>query len=374
MMSREQSNSSEPSHSNSNHYDDSLFFRRTAGVVGILMLAITLGAVFILISDVFFLFFAAILLAILLRSSAEAIARGIGIRPSASLGIVVVLISALVIVAVVVLGAMATHQVEQFIASLPSSFQAAKEQLRGYSWGDEVLQVLPSGQEIVANGQSGSMAGRFTSFFSTTFGVLGNLFVLSFTAIYLAWSPRLYTDGMILLVPSRHRARTRQVLHVISTKLKWWLLGRFVAMVAVGIITAIGLWFVGVQQFLILALIAAISVAVPYIGPIIASIPGLLIALAQGGLALAGWALVVYLLAQTVENYLVTPLVQERVVNMPPVLTIAFLTIFGSLFGILGLIVATPIGVVIMTLVKMIYIEDILDKDMGFRDAPMMSA
>jgi predicted PurR-regulated permease PerM len=208
-------------------------------------------------------------------------------------------------------------------------------------------------------GGPGNAASRVTAFFSTTFGVLGNLVVLVFLTLYLAAAPRTYLSGLVRLVPPRHRPRAEQVLGAVGFHLRWWLIGRLVAMVAVGVITGAGLWAVGVPQFLVLGLVAAVLTAVPFIGPIVAAIPGVLLALMQGPTA-ALWALAVYALAQAVENYLLTPLVQQSTVELPPVLTILAIVLVGALFGVLGLIMATPLAVTLMVAVKMLYVEDVL--------------
>ncbi len=142
-------------------------------------------------------------------------------------------------------------------------------------------------------------------------------------------------------------------------QLKWWLVGRLVAMASVGLLAGAGLWLIGVPQFLVLALVAALFTAIPFIGPILGAVPGVLVALVQGPQA-ALWAVAVYTVAQMVENYLVTPLVQQRMVNLPPVVAIAAVTLVGALFGMLGLIVATPMAVALIAAVRMLYVEDVL--------------
>ena len=128
-------------------------------------------------------------------------------------------------------------------------------------------------------GEAASHAARF---FSTSFGLLGNLLVLTFLTLYLAASPRTYVDGLLLLVPPARRPRAAQVLAAIGFQLKWWLVGRLVAMASVGLIAGVGLWLIGVPQFLVLALVAALLTAIPFIGPILGAVPGVLVALCRG--------------------------------------------------------------------------------------------
>ena len=207
-----------------------------------------------------------------------------------------------------------------------------------------------------------------TSFFSTTLGILGDLLVLAFLTLYLAADPKTYVRGLLTLVPPRHKDRAAAVVAAVGYHLRWWLVGRLAAMLIVGFVVGVGLRAVGVPQFLALALLAAAVNCVPYLGPIAAAVPGVLLALAQGPATAAG-ALGVYLAAQSIDNYLVTPLVQQRTVNMPPVLSILAVVLAGALFGVLGLIAAAPLAVVAMVAVKMLYVEDVLGDRLGVSGA-----
>jgi predicted PurR-regulated permease PerM len=334
------------------------FARRALIAAGIAVGTLAVVVAFARASDIFFLFFAGILLAILLRSTSDALARRTGLGPGWSLAAVVGTLVALAATAAYGAGAMAVAQFNQLADDLPRSLDQARAYLRQYPWGDDLLRQAPTVRELVAGGQ-GSAASHAVTFFSTTFGVVGNLVVLAFLSLYLAATPRTYVEGAVTLVPPARRGRAREVLNAVGFHLKWWLIGRLVAMAAVGVITGIGLWLVGVPQFLVLAAVAALLTAIPYIGPILGAAPGVLVALMQGP-SVALWAVAVYVLAQAVENYLITPLVQQNTAGLPPVVSIAAVTLAGVLFGALGLVVATPLAVAVMVAVKMLYVEDAL--------------
>ena len=340
------------------------FTRRVLIVIGIVVATCTVVALFVLASDVVFLFFAAALLAIILRSASDALERQTGFGPKWSFGLVVLVAAAVIAAGTYAVGTTAVTQFNQLVADLPKSAEQARAYLQKYPWGDEALRQMPAPGDLF--GGSGKLASRATWFFSTTFGLLGNLLVLTVSALYLAASPRTYTTGLVALVPPARRPRAEQVLADIGAQLRWWLIGRLVAMAAVGLIVGFGLWLVGVPQYLVLALVAAALTAIPFLGPILAAVPGILVALLQGP-DTALWAVGVYILSQVVENYLVTPLVQQRMVNMPPVLTIAAVTLVGVLFGVLGMVVATPLAVAAVAAVKMLYVEDVLGDDLAVR-------
>ena len=344
------------------------FTRRVLVVVGVVLVAIAVTAAFVRAADIFFLIFAAVLLAILLRSASDALSRWTGLGAGWALALVVLAITALVAAGLYLLGAMVAGQVNQLSANLPKSVDQARAYLQQYAWGQELLRQAPPPEQLL-NGAGGNAAARATAFFSTTLGVLGNLLVLLALALYLAAAPQTYVTGALTLVPPARRRRGKQVLGAIGFQLKWWLAGRLVAMAVVGLVCGVGLWLIGVQQYLVLALLAAVLTAVPFIGPIIAAAPGVLLALMVGP-ATAGWAVVVYTVAQVIENYIVTPLVQQRTVNMSPVITIASITLTGALFGVLALIVATPLAVALQVAVKMLYVEDVLGDDMAVKGVP----
>jgi predicted PurR-regulated permease PerM len=110
-----------------------------------------------------------------------------------------------------------------------------------------------------------------------------------------------------------------------------------------------------------LAVLSGLSVFVPYIGPIIATIPGLLLALSISP-TLALWAGGAYLIAQQLEGNISLPLLQRWTVQMPPVVSLLAIVAFGLLFGLWGVLLATPLAVVTMTVVRMAYVEDFLEK------------
>jgi predicted PurR-regulated permease PerM len=110
---------------------------------------------------------------------------------------------------------------------------------------------------------------------------------------------------------------------------------------------------------LVLAIIAALLLFIPNIGQVVAAIPAVLIASVSGADQVL-YVLVLYAAVQTVESYILTPLLQQRMVDLPPGLTIMAQVLFGFLAGALGVILATPLAAAGMTMVKMWYLEDLL--------------
>jgi hypothetical protein len=154
-----------------------------------------------------------------------------------------------------------------------------------------------------------SMLPRAGLFFSGLLGALGDVRIITFVAIYFAAQPYTYIDGIVTLVPKRKRARAREVLDEIGTTLSKWLFGKACSMLVVGAATALGLWLLGVPLALILGIIAGLLDFIPYLGPLMAGVPAVLMALYTIGLFAA---------IQLAEGYLLQPLVEQKTVNLPP--------------------------------------------------------
>ena len=186
-----------------------------------------------------------------------------------------------------------------------------------------------------------------------------------FVGIYTAVSPGLYRRGLVLLVPPSGHRRAEEVLDVSGDALWKWLMGQLVSMAVVGILTTAGLMMLGVPAALALGIVAMVLEFIPLIGPFLAAAPAVLIAFAQSP-TLAIWTAALYLLIQQIEGNIILPVAQKRVVHLPPVITVAAITAGGILFGILGMFLATPLAVVMLVLVNLLYVEDRLGEGRHF--------
>ena len=122
-------------------------------------------------------------------------------------------------------------------------------------------------------------------------------------------------------------------------------------------LSAIGLLILGVDMWLILAISAGLLNVIPNFGPIIAMIPAVLVALLTSptqALLVAG----LYLTVQAIESNLITPNVQKKLLNIPPALLIFFQVVMGTLTGGWGIILAVPMLVIVITVVKHLYLND----------------
>ncbi len=191
-------------------------------------------------------------------------------------------------------------------------------------------------------------------------GVLSNAVVIIFLGIFFAAQPTVYRNALLLLVPPRRRGHVRAVLDETGETLRHWLLGQALTMSVIFLFTWAGLWLVGVQPAFALGLQAGLLAFIPTVGPFVS---GLVIVLASlgGGLPVVLGALAVYVGAQTLESYFLTPMIQDRAISVPPAFLFASQIVLGLLFGLYGLALATPIAAIARVFILHFYVEDILD-------------
>ena len=140
------------------------------------------------------------------------------------------------------------------------------------------------------------------------------------------------------------------------------MLGRLFSMVIITIGSIIGLYFLNIPVPITLGVIAGLLTFIPNFGPVIAAIPPMLIGLQQG-VDVALYVAIYYTGLQFVESYFLTPFVAEHQVALPPVITLSCQLVFGTLAGVLGVLLAEPLAVVTMLLVQEIYLIDTLGRD-----------
>jgi predicted PurR-regulated permease PerM len=178
-------------------------------------------------------------------------------------------------------------------------------------------------------------------------------------AVYLVRNPAVYLEGLVALVPPARRPLARVILYDLKLTLHSWVVGQIIAMVVLAALTTLGLWVLGVPYFLAFGMFAGLAAIVPFFGTLASTLVPALFALGVMGLgkALAVTALGVGV--HLVEANFVAPVVMERKVNLPPVITIAGVLLIGKLFGLAGLIVAVPILAFVMVLVRHLLLGEI---------------
>lgn len=293
--------------------------------------------------------FAGMLFASVLRGLAVQLSERTPLSPKTS-----VLVCAVGVVVVLgLLGLLVVPRVSAQLAQAQFSMPQLMQQAT--SWLEHLPMLKESGYEVPPvsklmsewDGMLGDLMGVMRALMSAMAGIA----VVCFVALYLAMKPALYEYGVMYVLPDRARPEARRVLMCVAKDLRWWMIGRLASMAVVGVLTALGLWLVGVPLALSLGIIAALLSFIPMIGPALAFIPALLFTL-QVAPDMVVWTFVIYGAVQVVESYLITPLIQERAAAVPPVILFIAQLFMGTALGPLGVIFATPIALTILSTVK----------------------
>lgn len=177
--------------------------------------------------------------------------------------------------------------------------------------------------------------------------------------LYLARHPDIYVRGIVALTPPRHRVLARSVLADLSTTLRAWVVGQITSMVLLAILTTLGLWALQVPYFLAFGVFAGVAAIVPFFGVLLSTLLPALFALGAFGVTKALLVGALGVVVHLIEANFVAPVVMERQVNLPPVITIAGVLLIGKLFGLGGLIIAVPILALVMILVRHILLGEV---------------
>lgn len=248
------------------------------------------------------------------------------------------------------IGAQVQQQVSDLKEMLPKTVDHAKHYLQQSSVGKKVLHQMQGGDS------SDKMGGFIRTFFQSTFGVLGDVYIVFFLGVFFTASPGLYRKGLVSLVPAEGRKRAAGLTNMLGDHLKKWLKGKLFSMFVVAVLTAIGLLILGLPAWLALGLLAGLLSFVPNFGPVMSVIPAVLLGFMDGPVT-AGLVVGLYALVQALESNFITPFVQQKLVNTPPALILISQLVMGTLTGLWGVLLATPLLVIVMLLVQQLYVN-----------------
>ncbi len=328
-----------------------------------IFIGLLLSAAFILVIfqlHFFLLLFAGIFLGVILNKAASWVTGKISMRYGLALVLVLLVSIGLIVGLFMLIGPSVVTQVKEMIDTLPSSIDELKTSVTKTSWGQQVFDKIPENpSDLLKN--KGQVFSRVSGFFSTGLSALTDFVIILVTGIFIASDPTVYKKGFLSLFTVFFRPRLSEVLDKIQSTLSLWLLAKLISMLIVGISTAIGLQLLGIPLPYALAFIAALFSFIPNIGPYLALAPAVLIGFMQGA-DKALYVAILYFSIQIVESYLVTPMIEKKMVSLPPALTLIWMVLMGVVAGILGLVLATPLLAALIVLVGELYVKDHLEK------------
>lgn len=213
--------------------------------------------------------------------------------------------------------------------------------------------------------QVGTILGGAMPILGSAIGAIAGLFVVLVVGIYTAASPDLYRQGFLRLIPPTKRERVDLALERSGNSLRRWMIGTVINMVLVALLVLVGLWIIGVPSAVALAVIAGLLEFIPILGPILAAVPAIAVALTVSPVT-ALWVTLLYVVVQQIEGDVITPVVMRGAARMPPALTVLFQSLMAVVFGFIGLLLAVPILAAVLALVETLYVEP-LEADGGGR-------
>lgn len=291
--------------------------------------------------SVFLMVFAAILVAVGLHSLSTPFARLTRIREQYAVFPVALLVMGGLGLIGYLFGSTIETQVSELIQDLPAAWKAFEDRFHLGEMMPELLQRAEA-----AAPPSSVILTAVQNFTTNLVQVLVGVFLVVVGGLYFAVEPQLYRKLFLAFWSERERPHIQHRMGIITDDLRSFLKAQVIAMVVVGVLTFIGLTVLGIPSALALALFASLAEFVPMVGPVVAAIPALLIAMTLG-LDSALWTLAMFVAVQQTESNLITPVLQQRMVSLPPAVTLFAVVLFGSLFGPLGVLLATPLTVLV---------------------------
>jgi len=319
-------------------------------VVAVAMIPVLIYYLF----DVILMIFGAVILAMLLRLGAEPIKRWLRLPEPLAL-----LLSGLIVLAVIggtgyLFGSRLTDEFQDVARRAVAASSSIQTSLQGSAVGSFLLKHVSSSDFAVTAMLSG--------FLRVSTSVLEALIIMVISGVYLAAQPRLYRNGLIWLFPPTRHARVAEIIDGIGEAMRLWLLGQLIQMLLIGALVTVTVWIIGVPSPVALGLIAGIGEFIPYLGPILAAIPAVLVALTKSP-ELALWTFLAYLVIHQIEGQVIAPMIQRRMVSIPPAVMLLGIAALTYLFGSTAIIFAAPIAVVVFTAVNLIYVRDALGEN-----------
>jgi len=341
--------------------------------IGRLLLAVALVALAIKTIGILLVVFLAVILAIYLNALTDLLERRLGVPRPLGLTLAVAATLGALVGTVLLIAPPVTQQVQDLLTNLPRYLTNLDANINAFM---RSIPILKRSAAPGAEGQPGLLAtalgeilgflrGAAVPYLKGGVEVLIEGVSVLVMAIFLARHPAVYAGGVVALVPPRRRTLARAILQDLNLTIRAWVLGQIIAMVLLAGLTTFGLWLLGVPYFLAFGVFAGVAAIVPFFGVLLSTVLPALFALGAFGVTKALLVAALGVLVHIIEANFVAPVVMERQVNLPPVVTIAGVLLIGKLFGLGGLIIAVPILALVMILVRHVLLGEVYGDPVG---------
>jgi predicted PurR-regulated permease PerM len=269
------------------------------------------------------------------------------------------------------------EQAAEFGQRLPDLYLAGINWVRevGASLGLDVDELLsqqaiedwlndPANQETVQNLLLGfgAGAGQVIRGFAEAIAVLALAPIL---AMYILIDLERFKANSLDMTPPKHREEFAFVSGQVGTALSSFVRGQLLVAIIVGAASSLGMWLIDLPFWLLIGIIAGFLNLIPFMGPVVGGALAVLVALLNGSVTQAIWAVVIMIAIQQVDNHVITPLVQRARVNLSPLVIVLALIIGGTVAGLLGVLVAVPMTAAIRIIVGHLWRTRILGETWG---------
>lgn len=254
---------------------------------------------------------------------------------------------------------MLSDQINDFVQTIPGIFDSVK------SWIDEVFHKLSSIQDFDVEGfkvdlfkkieeigtsLTQSLPSITVNLAKSVFGGLGTFLVGMIIGFYLLVGFDNVNDTIITIFPEKMQDNAKALITEINYSLRRFVDGAILDSTFVFIITSIGLWIVGLKAPLLFGLFCGITNVIPYAGPYIGGIPAVIVGFAQSP-TIGILVLVVIAVIQFLEGNFIQPVIMSKTTKLHPVTIMLGLLVFGHFWGIIGMLISTPIISVIKSII-----------------------
>lgn len=250
-------------------------------------------------------------------------------------------------------------EINSFVKSVPSYLDS----LKGYT--DNIFDKLSSPNfditstkldfykqiETLVTDFTAKLPATLVNTIKTFFSTLWSFVIGMIIGLYLLFDFDNSIKKIISFIPKKYQRTIDDICSRMDTTLKNFVQGTLIDASIIFFSCAIGFWFAGLKAPLLFALFCAVTNIIPYIGPYIGATPAILVGYAQGPLV-GTVVLIVNIVIQGIEGNFIQPLVMSKTMKLHPVTIIVGLLVFGYFFGILGMIISTPI----ISLVKVLFV------------------
>lgn len=275
-----------------------------------------------------------------------------GIRRGLGAAICYVLFLGIIVLMLTALIPLLSEQINDFVTTtIPALFSSAREfidnffnslnnieNFDAFAMRDEIFNKL----ENIATNLTSSLPDLLVSIVTSLFSGIGVFGIGLIIGFYLLLDFDKNTDTLFGLIPKKYRSETKKCLNAVNKPLKRFVNGALIDCSVIFVVTAIGFSIIGLKAPLLFAVFCAITNVIPYAGPYIGGAPAVIVGLTQS--PAVGIAVLIFIVVvQAIEGNLLQPFIMSKTTKLNPVTIILGLLIFGYFFGIVGMILSTPI-------------------------------